>query len=262
MLFLCSFSAQTLAHELEQLERRPCLDGPTAALLRLSVDGALPLQAPSVPEEHERFLVSPADPSQKRAVWASRQQPGVLIQGPPGTGKSQTIVNIVADALGRHERVLVVCQKQAALEVVRNRLEAAQLGERLCLITDPSRDRRSLIKKLREDLEAWDPDRRREEVSRERMAIATDITRLEGELDGLYRAMATPLANSGLNDQQVIDALLQLGSNPNAPSLTSLRPVLHNCHVEEVRTIARQCADIAALWLRAEPENKIGRAHV
>ena len=255
VLFLCSFSAQTLAHELEQLERRPCLEGPTAALLRLSVEGALPVQPSSAPEEHERFLVSPADPSQKRAVWASRQQPGVLIQGPPGTGKSQTIVNIVADALGRHERVLVVCQKQAALEVVRNRLEAAQLGERLCLITDPSRDRRSLIKKLREELEAWDPDRRREELSRERMAIATDITRLEGELDGLYRAMATPLANSGLNDQQVIDALLQLGSNPNAPSLTSLRPLLHNCHVEEVRTIARQCADIAALWLRAEPEN-------
>jgi primosomal replication protein N'' len=255
VLFLCSFSAQTLAHELEQLERRPCLEGPTAALLRLSLAGALPVQPSSAPEEHERFLVSPADPSQKRAVWASRQQPGVLIQGPPGTGKSQTIVNIVADALGRHERVLVVCQKQAALEVVRNRLEAAQLGERLCLITDPSRDRRSLIKRLREELEAWNPDRRREELSRERMAIATDITRLEGELDGLFRAMATPLANSGLNDQQVIDAILQLGNTPNAPSLTSLRPLLHDCHVEEVRTIARQCADIAALWLRAEPEN-------
>jgi primosomal replication protein N'' len=255
VLFLCSFSAQTLAHELEQLERRPCLEGPMAALLRLSSDGTQLAKPPSAPEEHDRFLVTPADPSQKRAVWASRQQPGVLIQGPPGTGKSQTIVNIVADALGRHERVLVVCQKQAALEVVRNRLEAAQLGDRLCLITDPSRDRRPLIKKLREDLEGWDPNRRRDELSRERLAIATDVTRLEGELDGLYRAMATPLANSGLNDQQVIDALLDLGQNTNVPALSSLRPLLHKCHVEEVRTIGRQCADIAALWLRAEPDN-------
>ncbi len=199
--------------------------------------------------------MTPADPSQKRAVWASRQQPGVLIQGPPGTGKSQTIVNIVADAVGRHERVLVVCQKQAALDVVRNRLEAAQLGDRLCLITDPSSDRRPLLKKLREDLETWDPSRRRDEFARERLAIATDVTRLENELDGLYRAMATPLVNSGLNDQQVIDGLLQLGNDPKVPDLTALRPLLQNCHVEEVRTIARQCADIASLWLRAQPED-------
>lgn len=255
VLFLCSFSAQTLAHELEQLERRPSLDGPMPALLRLSREAATLAQAATAPPEHDRYLVTPADPSQKRAVWASRQQPGVLIQGPPGTGKSQTIVNIVADALGRHERVLVVCQKQAALEVVRNRLDAAQLGDRLCLITDPSRDRRSLIKKLREDLEAWDPNRRRDELSRERLAIATDVSRLENELDGIYRAMATPLASSGLNDQQVIDALLELGSDPHAPALTALRPLLNQCHVQEVRTIARQCADLAALWLRAKPEN-------
>lgn len=255
VLFLCSFSAQTLAHELEQLERRPCLDGPMAALLRLSRNDELMAQPPSAPPEHERFLVTAADPSQKRAVWASQQQPGVLIQGPPGTGKSQTIVNIVADALGRHERVLVVCQKQAALDVVRNRLEAAELGDRLCLITDPSRDRRPLIRKLREDLESWDPSPRRDELNRQRMAIATDITRLESELDGIYQAMATPLASSGLNDQQVIDALLQLGKNPNVPPLTAVRPLLHNCHVEEVCTIARQCADIAALWLRAQSEN-------
>ena len=255
VLFLCSFSAQTLAHELEQLERRPSLEGPMAALLRLTPDSPPIARSSGAPSEHERYLVTPADPSQKRAIWASRQQPGVLIQGPPGTGKSQTIVNIVADAVGRHERVLVVCQKQAALDVVRNRLEAAQLGDRLCLITDPSSDRRPLLKKLREALESWDPSRRRDEFARERLAIATDVTRLENELDGLYRAMATPLVNSGLNDQQVIDGLLQLGNDPKVPDLTALRPLLQNCHVEEVRTIARQCADIASLWLRAQPED-------
>ena len=255
VLFLCSFSAQTLAHELEQLEGRPSLEGPMAALLRLTPDGSHPAKPPIAPAEYERFLVTPADPSQKRAVWASRQEPGVLIQGPPGTGKSQTIVNIVADALGRNERVLVVCQKQAALDVVRSRLEAAQLGNRLCLITDPSSDRRTLLRKLREDLEAWDPSRRRDEFDQRRQAIASDVARLESELDSIYQGMATPLANSGLNDQEVIDGLLQLGHNPNVAALTALRPLLQSCHVEEVRTIARQCADIASLWLRAQPEN-------
>ena len=256
VLFLCNFSAQTLAHELEQLERRPSVDGPMAALLRLaSTVTHQPPALTQLPEEHERFLVTPADPSQKRAVWASRNTPGVLIQGPPGTGKSQTIVNIVADALGRRERVLVVCQKQAALEVVKNRLEAAGVGGRLCLITDPSSDRRNLLLKLREDLDHWDANFRREGLTRERLAIAGEISRLERELDALHLALAKPNTRNGLEYRQVIDELLRLGEPDGVPSITFLRPLLHDRHIEEVRTVARQCADISGLWLRAHPEN-------
>lgn len=256
ILFLCSFSAQTLAHELEQLERRPCLDGPMAALLRLTASAIPTLpKSDDLPEEYNRYLVTPADPSQKRAVWASRNKPGVLIQGPPGTGKSQTIVNIVADALGRGELVLVVCQKQAALEVVQNRLEAVGLGGRCCLITEPSGDRRNLLRKLRDDLDFWDPSRRREHLTRERLAIAAEISRLEQELDALHQALAKPVSSSGLDHRQVIDELLQLNAPAHAPSLVALRPILQECHIEEVRTISRQCADIAGLWLKARPEN-------
>ena len=49
VLFLCSFSAQTLAHELEQLERRPSLEGPMAALLRLTPDSSLAATSASAP---------------------------------------------------------------------------------------------------------------------------------------------------------------------------------------------------------------------
>ena len=59
---------------------------------------------------------------------------GVLLHGPPGTGKSQTIVNMVADAIGRQRSLLVVCQKQAALEVVHKRLVAEGLGGRVIMI--------------------------------------------------------------------------------------------------------------------------------
>ena len=46
----------------------------------------------------------------------------MVIYGPPGTGKSQTIVNIISDALARKKRVLIVSQKKAALDVDYNRL--------------------------------------------------------------------------------------------------------------------------------------------
>ena len=80
----------------------------------------------------------------------SRSTPGLLVQGPPGTGKSQTIVNMVADAIGRGETVLVVCQKQAALRVVQKRLEAEELGERLFMVVDINRDREAVIRALRD----------------------------------------------------------------------------------------------------------------
>mgnify|MGYP003310599779 CR=1 FL=1 len=38
-----------------------------------------------------------------------------VLQGPPGTGKSQTITNIIAQAMGQGKKVLFVSSKTAAL---------------------------------------------------------------------------------------------------------------------------------------------------
>jgi Protein of unknown function (DUF4011)/REase_MTES_1575/AAA domain/Protein of unknown function (DUF3320) len=66
------------------------------------------------------------DVSQMEAVLAAQQGRSFVLHGPPGTGKSQTITNIIADALYRGKRVLFVAAKKAALEVVHRRLE--QIG--------------------------------------------------------------------------------------------------------------------------------------
>ncbi len=76
------------------------------------------------------------------------------MEGPPGTGKSQTIVNIVGEAIGRGESVLVICQKQAALQVVQKRLDAEGLGGRLFSVTEVNRDRDAIVRALREQLPA------------------------------------------------------------------------------------------------------------
>jgi KaiC/GvpD/RAD55 family RecA-like ATPase len=52
----------------------------------------------------------------------------LVIQGPPGTGKSQTIANIIANALAEGKRVLFLSEKQAALDVVKRRLDLADSG--------------------------------------------------------------------------------------------------------------------------------------
>jgi very-short-patch-repair endonuclease len=78
------------------------------------------------------FLIHDADASQHSAVIDAMKGRNLVIQGPPGTGKSQTIANIVANGLAADKTILFVAEKQAALEVVKRRLERAALGE-FCL---------------------------------------------------------------------------------------------------------------------------------
>jgi hypothetical protein len=85
--------------------------------------------------EVERFapiLIHDADASQHSALVDVMKGMNLVVQGPPGTGKSQTITNIIANALAQSKTVLFVAEKQAALDVVKRRLDMAGLGE-FCL---------------------------------------------------------------------------------------------------------------------------------
>ena len=62
------------------------------------------------------------DSSQMEAVIESGRGKSFILYGPPGTGKSQTITNMIANALYQGKRVLFVAEKMAALEVVQKRL--------------------------------------------------------------------------------------------------------------------------------------------
>lgn len=69
-----------------------------------------------------------ADASQTRAIERARRGDSLVIQGPPGTGKSQTITNVIAQAVLDGKKVLFVAEKMAALSVVKRRLDQVGLG--------------------------------------------------------------------------------------------------------------------------------------
>ncbi len=69
-----------------------------------------------------------SDSSQTEAVMAASEGKSFVLHGPPGTGKSQTITNIIANALLEGKRVLFCAQKMAALEVVARRLKSIGIG--------------------------------------------------------------------------------------------------------------------------------------
>jgi hypothetical protein len=78
------------------------------------------------------LVIQDADASQHSALVDVMKGHNLVIQGPPGTGKSQTISNIIAATLAAGKTVLFVAEKQAALGVVKRKLERSGLGE-FCL---------------------------------------------------------------------------------------------------------------------------------
>ncbi|MDK7272143.1 DUF4011 domain-containing protein [Actinotignum schaalii] len=90
--------------------------------------GDLPPIEQVTPNEAELNLPIPADGAQMRVVSAAGQGYSFVVEGPPGTGKSQTITNILAHLLEQGKRVLFVAEKQAALDVVKTRMERIGLA--------------------------------------------------------------------------------------------------------------------------------------
>jgi hypothetical protein len=147
-------------------------------------------------------LVSAADPCQSRAVKLARESRGLVVHGPPGTGKSQTITNVIGDHLSRGQRVLFVCEKRTALDVVSNRLEHLGLGRLCALVHDPQRDQRELYRAVRQQLDdladvtTSDPraQRRLAKIDEDLQTLHAELTRTHDSLMRVPNDDATGLS--------------------------------------------------------------------
>ena len=104
---------------------------------------------PTVPPLEERYHIVSCDPTQATAIGLARSGANYIIQGPPGTGKSQTITNLIADYVMQGKRVLFVCEKRAAIDVVYARLRQQGLHQLCCLIHDSQTDKKEFVLDLK-----------------------------------------------------------------------------------------------------------------
>lgn len=94
--------------------------------------------------QNDISLIFDADSSQHLALLEVLAGRNLVIDGPPGTGKSQTIANLIAELMVRGKKILFVSEKVAALEVVRTRLEKANLGD-FCLELHSNKSNRKQV---------------------------------------------------------------------------------------------------------------------
>ncbi len=102
--------------------------------------------------------VMDADASQTLAIFDVSQGRNFVIQGPPGTGKSQTIVNIIAEAIADGKTVLFVSEKMAALEVVKRRLDNIGLGVACLELHSQKTNKKVVLDELNKTLELRQPN--------------------------------------------------------------------------------------------------------
>ncbi len=103
--------------------------------------------------EEDTYTPFKQDAFQENALKAIKKGNSMVVQGPPGTGKSQLICNLISDFAARGKRVLLVCQKRAALDVVYERLEKADMGNFVALVHDFKNDRKDIFNKIHNQIE-------------------------------------------------------------------------------------------------------------
>lgn len=197
---------------------------------------------------NSEWLVSSADPCQANAVLSSREAKALVVHGPPGTGKSQTITNMIADHLARGERVLFVCDKRTALDVVKYRLDAVGLGDLCGVVHDPSSDRKDFYMGLRAKLEnladaapIMDPRPRLDTVNQQLSAI-------HSELDAYRRKLHHTGAAGDASFHSLLGSWLEFANRGDLPAWPAMSDLLPNdvevstTSLDEISLRAEKCS--------------------
>jgi predicted DNA-binding WGR domain protein len=149
-----NYRKMTLVRDYAKLIETDMASGAFDAVFSLAPKPPEEAQAP-VLELADQHLVISCDATQASAIARARTGASYIIQGPPGTGKSQTITNLIADYVARDKRVLFVCEKRAAIDVVFHRLRQQGLDELCCLIHDSQTDKKSFIQNVKQTYEKF-----------------------------------------------------------------------------------------------------------
>ena len=170
--------------------------------------------APGVPDDafiddlvdpQQTHYVLDADSTQIGALLEAGKGRNLVIQGPPGTGKSQTITNLIAEAIGEGKRVLFVAEKMAALEVVKRRLDTIGLGDACLELHSQKTNKRAVVTELQRTFNLGEPHVREHAVNLDLLVQQRD------RLNAYSRAVNTPIGQSAVTVYACYGHLLRLG---------------------------------------------------
>jgi hypothetical protein len=212
-------------------------------------------QPPALGDSHP---IVPWDPTQASAIAFARTGASFIIQGPPGTGKSQTITNLVADYIVRGKRILFVCEKRAAIDVVYHRLRQVGLHSLCCLIHDSQADKKDFIMDLKETFERFlndaEVDSSAADSAREK--VLSEMKKELSPLEHFHQAMCSAPPEAGVPVRRLLHRAIELGEGgpPLGPVESERLPAyaLWHEHREGIERLAALLRDDGEHALLAE----------
>ena len=191
------------------------------------------------PEELDRkyepgkpAAVMDADSSQLLAIMEAGAGNNLVVEGPPGTGKSQTIANILAEAIERGNKVLFVSEKMAALEVVKRRMDNIGLGV-ACLELHSNKARKTdLIANIRDTWELSQP------TSHNTNSIAREIAEDRERLNEYAFHVNTPIRDSGITPIRAYGEIMRIESE--FPDVNHCELTVHGTDLWDEETASKK----------------------
>ncbi len=152
-----------------------------------------------------------ADSSQTLVLLDANDGRSLVVQGPPGTGKSQTITNMIAEAIGAGKRVLFVAEKIAALEVVKRRLDQVNLGDACLELHSHKTTKKAFLQELKRTVQLGQPRQRLDPHLSDKLKKERDL------LNAYAEAVNQPVGASGVSPLAAYGRLMQLPPLPDSP---------------------------------------------
>ena len=224
-----------------------------AGLIRALLDDGFPKQADSIDDEtaldelirpSEMRHIHDSDSSQVMAAHAARAGESLVVQGPPGTGKSQTIANIIGEAVADGKTVLFVSEKMAALDVVKRRLDYAGVGDACLELHSNKANRRILLEELRRTWELGVPKGPPANVADAALESSRDL------LNRHVRRLHREIPANGLTPYEVIGQLARIQRRAGAG--VDLRLAAAACWSAEGRRERSGLLQEITHWIEAE----------
>ena len=190
-------------------------------------------------KEEETFTPYRMDAFQENAIKATKKGNSLVVQGPPGTGKSQLICNLIGDYIARGKKVLVVCQKRAALDVVYQRLDEHNITDFVGLVHDFKNDRKEIYKKVASQVDRLNEYQRSNnsldtiQLERSFQQSSRLIDQVTEELEEYKKALFDE-SECGLSAKE-----LYLTSDPGQECIP-LTQEYHHFHFHELSTFVKQ----------------------
>ncbi len=182
------------------------------------------------------FSILDSNTSQNNVIERFRAGESFVLEGPPGTGKTQTIVNMISEALMAHKKVLFVSGKMSAVTTVMKKLDMPGVSlDRHCLLIkgegeDKKIDLTDTYGKLKSALEA-------PRANIDYSAYEDNIRALIDARDTLvgYNKEFYSTDNSlGMSIYDIIGRMLALGYNENSAMSVDIAPAAISCLTKDV----------------------------